>query len=1012
MKKKLLTLAIQASMFGLVPSMAYAADPIEVSTANTQAINEDAEKVKIAIEDTGEAMEKVAVTGSRIKRDSFSLSTPLQGLDAKDIADSGMGSLADILVDQIPALAEGVSSTNSQSSVQNTGLSTIDLRNLGTDRTLTLIDGRRVVSNSYSGNYVSLSTIPAAMVDRVEIITGGASAVYGSDAIAGVVNIITQQNKTGFDINAKGGETTGGGGREATVDLGYGTDFAQNRGYIYASATYDKQYALLATDRSRALYESSFAYDEAQMCNAMNTVDGDQCMRDISRDDWRERSNDIVGGRFKSNAWWYDGSELKTDFEEERDGYNGYTTGLLKVPEDTLAAAVKMNYDLSDDVSANVQVQFSRNTAFRRTDAEGQDYNDAELYIDSVTGLPGMIAAGSISPNNPFVPTEIAATAGKSISWDRRFQEVGPVESDNERTTLRTWAGLQGSLFDTWTWDASLGYGQFEQRQRRSNEISIRRLRYALDAEYAADGVTIQCASEEARAEGCAPVNLFGEGAISQAGADYIRANPYINTDISQFNALGFISGELFEMPAGGVQSAFGVEYRRDTQAVVTDKDMRADAITFNDVPPFEGDITVWEAFGEASLPLLRDADFANKLDLDVSLRLADYSQKNIDLMSSYRAGILWEPIANYALRANYSRSQRAPNITELISPPRGDYDSIRDICDGVTATSTDAGHGNCRLDLGIAASIAANGIFEDEGGSKYSPNAGNENLTEETADTYTLGVTIAPAFLEGLNLAVDYYDIKVSDAIGSLSNEDILAECYNSSNPYGATNENCQVITRDSEGQITQIIQQELNLNDIVTRGVDFALAYQWQLDGYGELSLKTNWTHVLEFSSSYYGADGLVNDDYVGELDSGIFEDRGTLSLTWSNDDWRIRWSSQYKGAMVDSHNRVEEWKTLQAANQDKLAAGDTSAIANPETPAFLYYGSYITHDLSVSYTMDVSDAVLRLYGGVNNLFDNQGPWVADTGDLDATGNGNFSSSYGGGVGRYAFLGAELKY
>ncbi|SUI60636.1 TonB-dependent receptor plug domain-containing protein [Shewanella morhuae] len=1010
MKIKILTLAIQAAMLSVVPSMVFAADPIEVSTAQKD-MNANR---NLPVADADEAsIEKVAVTGSRIKRDSFSLSTPMVGLDAKDIADSGIGSLADILVDQVPALSEGVSSTNSQSSVQNTGLSTIDLRSLGTDRTLTLIDGRRVVSNSYSGNYVSLSTIPTAMVEKVEIITGGASAVYGSDAIAGVVNIITQSDKTGFEINARGGETTNGGGQERTVDVGYGADFASDKGYIYASATYDKQYGLFASDRSRSKYESSFEYDTKTMCNAMNTVDGDQCMRDITPDEWRERSNDINGGRFETNAWWYDGANLKPDFKEERDGYNTYETALLKVPEDSLSAAIKMNYDISDDVKANVQVQFSRNTAFRRTDAEGQDYNDAELYIDPITGLPGMIDAGTISPNNPYVPSEIAAMAGKSVTWDRRFQEVGPVESNNERTTLRSWAGLQGSLFDTWTWDASVGYGKFEQRQRRSNEVSIRRLRNALDAEYADDGVTIQCASEDARAEGCVPVNIFGEGSISKEGADYIRANPYINTDITQLNALGFISGELFELPAGGVQSAFGVEYRRDTQEVQTDKAMRADAITFNDVPPFEGEVTVWEAFGEASLPLLRNADFAHKLDLDVSLRIADYSQKNINLMSSYRTGLLWEPIENYALRANYSRAQRAPNITELISPPRGDYDSVRDICDGVTATSTNAGHDSCRLDAGIAAAIATDGIFEDAGGSKYSPNAGNDELTEETADTYTLGFTMAPDFLEGFNLAVDYYDIKVADAIGSLSNEDILAECYNSSNAYGADNQYCGVISRDTEGQLTQIIQQELNLNDISTRGVDIALAYQWELAEYGDLSFKTNWTHVLEYSSSYMGADGLVEDDYVGELASGIFEDRGTASLTWSNDDWRIRWSTKYKSDMVDSHDRVNEWQDLNAANQAKIDAGDATAILNPETPAFLYYGSYVTHDLSVSYTMDINNsAQLRLYGGVRNIFDNQGPWVANTGDLVESGTGNYSSAYGGGVGRYGYLGAEMKF
>ncbi|MGL4712190.1 MAG: TonB-dependent receptor domain-containing protein, partial [Shewanella sp.] len=851
------------------------------------------------------------------------------------------------------------------------------------------------------------------MVDKVEIITGGASAIYGSDAIAGVVNIITQQDKTGFEIDVRGGETTDGGGQERKVDLGYGTEFASEKGYIYASATYDKQFGLFASDRDRAQYESSYAYDKKLMCNAMLTVDGDKCMRDITPDDWRERSNDINGGRFQNNAWWYDGTELKAGFKEERDGYNSYETAILKVPEDSLTAAVKTDYDLSDTVRATAQVQLSRNTAFRSTDAEGQDYNDAELYIDPITGLPGRMDAGALSPKNPYLPPEIAAVAGKRVLWDRRFQEVGPVESDNERTTLRTWAGLQGDLFEAWIWDASVGYGQFEQRQRRSNEISIRRLRNALDAEYAADGVTIQCASEAARAEGCIPVNIFGEGSISKEGADYIRANPYINTDITQFNALGFISGELFELPAGIVQSAFGMEYRRDSQKVDTDKAMRGDAITFNDVPPFKGDVTVWEAFGEANLPLLRSATFANRLELDVSLRVADYSQKNIDLMSSYRTGLLWEPIENYALRANYSRAQRAPNITELISPPRGDYDSIRDICDGVTAISTDAGHESCRLDSGIAAAIAANGIFEDIGGSKYSPNAGNEALTEETADTYTLGLTMAPDFLNGLNLAVDYYDIKVDDAIGSLSNEDILAECYNSSNPYGSSNPYCGVISRDTEGQITQVIQQELNLNNISTRGVDIALAYEWQLAEYGELSVKTNWTHVLEYRSSYLGADGLVEEEYVGELSSGIFEDRGTLSLAWSHDDWRVRWSAKYKSAMVDDHGRVDEWNKLKAENQTKVDAGNAAGVLNPETPEFLFYSSYITHDLAVSYTMDVSQgAELRLYTGVRNIFDNQGPWVAVTGDLVESGTGNYSSAYDGGIGRYAYLGAEMKF
>lgn len=188
--------------------------------------------------------EKITVTGTRIKRDSFSVATPISIIGKSEIEDAGIGALSEILIDEMTQVVEGVSNTNSQSSITTTGLSTIDLRQLGTSRTLTLIDGRRVVSNSHSGNYVSMSTIPAGMVDRVEIITGGASAAYGSDAIAGVVNIITESDKQGFGFNARHGESTEGGGKELTLDVEYGNTFNNDKGYFLVSATYDKQYGL------------------------------------------------------------------------------------------------------------------------------------------------------------------------------------------------------------------------------------------------------------------------------------------------------------------------------------------------------------------------------------------------------------------------------------------------------------------------------------------------------------------------------------------------------------------------------------------------------------------------------------------------------------------------------------------------------------------------------------------------------------------------------------------------
>ncbi|WP_416308641.1 TonB-dependent receptor domain-containing protein [Neptunicella sp. SCSIO 80796] len=1008
MKKSILTLAIQTVLLGAIPATALADQQTDIERADVAANQSQ------SAETQDKEAEKITVTGSRIRRDSFSFATPLVTIDRENIEDTGLGSLSEILVDEIPAIAEGVSNTNSQSSVQNTGLSTIDLRNLGTDRTLTLIDGRRVVSNSYSGNYVSLSTIPSAMVDRVEIISGGASAIYGSDAIAGVVNIITQQDKVGFELDARGGHTPEGGGREFTLDLGYGADFDNGKGYLYFGTSWDRQFGIANGDRDRAKYEASYDYNTSLLCNEMNTVDGDQCMRDITMDDWRERSDDTPGGTFESNDWFYHPTNGLTEgFVEERDGVNTYSYEMLKVPDSKLSSALKLDYELTPDTKASFQVQYSKTNSVNVKIPEGQDYNDDELVIDPVTGEPSLEVPGYISPDNPYVPQEIAESAGSSVSWDRLFVELGNIVTDNERETVRSWAGLQGSAFDNeWDWELSVGYGKFKQQQHRLNELNILNLREGLNAEYADDGVTIQCANPEARAAGCVPVNIFGYGSITPEAADYIRANPTITTNISQINLLGYMTGDLFAMPAGMVTAAFGFEYRKDKQDVQTSRDHQYGGITFNLVPTFAGEMDVKEIFAEASIPLLKDAAVAKSLSADVSLRLADYSPKGIDTMASYRTGLAWEPAEGYLVRANYARAQRAPNITELMSPPRGDYDSFSDICDGTTATSAGAGHDNCRLDPGIANAINLYGEFIDEN-SSYSPNAGNENLKEETADTYTFGVSISPELLDGFQLAVDYYDIEIKDAIEEIDNYKILEQCYDSSLGFGSDNPFCGDISRDSEGQLTQVLQRVFNLSEVTARGYDVALAYRYDMNDYGKLKFKLDMTHIIEHSKTFEGNDGLETINYNGELTSGIFEDVASASLAWYIGDMRIRWRTKYKGSIVDNHDRVAEWEELKADNQALLDAGDPDGIANPETPYYLYYGSYIRHDLSVSYNLEwEKDVQLRLYGGVNNLFDNQGPFVPNTGDNIEHGTGNFASDFGGGVGRFVYVGAQVGF
>lgn len=961
--------------------------------------------------------QRVVITGSRLRRDSFSNATPLVSIDREAIADTGLGLLSEILVDGIPSISEGSSNTNTQSSVQNTGLSTINLRDLGVDRTLTLIDGRRVVSNSYSGNYVSLSTIPSGMVERVEIISGGASAIYGSDAIAGVVNIITQQDREGFEFQVRAGNTPAGGGEEFSVDFDYGTSFNNGKSYLFVASSWDRQFGVKWSDRDRAALEANYGYDTTLFCNQMLTEVGDQCMRDITPADWRSRSDGTAGGVFEEGrggvgGFFYTENGLQTDWLEERDGIDSAQFVQLKIPNDRVSLALKFDQEF-DDTSAYFQVQYAQSDSVNNKSPEDDSESSRVLTLDPVTGEPGRIRPGSISPDNPFAPSEIADNAGSSISWDRRFFEVGNVITDNSRKTLRTWVGMQGEMFEgDWQWDASIGYGKFRQEQTRLNELNIFRVSEALDAEFAADGVTIQCADADARARGCVPLNIFGVGSITPEMADWIRANPTITTDISQLNVLGYISGDLFELPAGNVSAAFGIEYRRDKQSVLTSEGQRNGGITFNVVPTFNGEIDVSEAFAEFGIPLVNEASFAKNLSAVFSIRVADYSPKGIDTVASYKSGLVWEPVEGYLLRANFARAQRAPNITELLSPPRGDFDSFTDICDEVTETSTDPGHDNCRQEPSIAAVIAGGGTFEDDNNG-YSPNTGNENLKEETADTFTFGITMAPSFLEDFKIAIDYYDISIEDAIDQISNSDILRQCYNSSLPFGNDNSFCGDITRDEDGNIIEILQRVVNLSKTEARGMDLALEYSHDLGDYGRVKFKADATHVIEHSDTFEGNDGLETINLKGQLSTGIFEDKASASLSWYKNGWRVRWSTKYLGGVVDDDERAEELAEAFAENDENCLNGSPDCVLDPETPMFLYFPSYVRHNLSISYSMDFdNDTELRLFGGANNLFDNLGPFIPRSGDTVGGGAGNSDSEYGGGIGRFVYFGAEYKF
>ena len=286
--------------------------------------------------------------------------------------------------------------------------------------------------------------------------------------------------------------------------------------------------------------------------------------------------------------------------------------------------------------------------------------------------------------------------------------------------------------------------------------------------------------------------------------------------------------------------------------------------------------------------------------------------------------------------------------------------------------------------------------------------------MFEETADTWTVGISISPGWAEGLRLAVDYWDISIEDKITELGNGEIMAQCYDSSQPWGASNPFCDEISRHADdGQIFQIMNRQYNLDNGKARGLDVAMDYTFEFDTMGDLVFELDYTHMFEDSDTYEGLDGLVEVDFTGQLDYGNFDDRVVASLTWRKDDWRVRWTTKYKSSVADSNERIEDWAFYSNRNDERCAAGELSCVANPEVPLYLYYPSYTRHDISVSYLMQTESlGNLRLFGGVKNIFDDMGPFMPTGGDTYESGPGNFDSKYDGGLGQFAYAGFEMQF
>jgi iron complex outermembrane receptor protein len=924
-----------------------------------------------------ETISEVVVTGTRIPRANLTAPTAVTTIDAEVIQQSGMNNVADILR-AVPSFGvSALTSANSNFLTAGSGINTLQLRNLEEDRTLVLVNGRRYISGVPGSAAVDFNTVPIELVERVEIITGGASAIYGSDALAGVINVILKRNYEGVNFGYQFGEATEGGAIQNRATFTAGGNFNEGRGNAVVSATYSEDKGLLSRERENT------RLDDVANCpaNCKESIDG-------------TFSTFSEFGRFAipstGEAFTVDNSGALVPYNNGAFGFNRQAFRRYTVPTQRYLVSSLFNYELGADVNSFVEATFAQTRTV--SELEPFPHSHSNLSLDG------------ISIDNPFVPQALRdaalAEGDTVIEYRRRLNEIGARGATSTRNTYRFVVGFEGDIQDRWKWKTYYDFGRMDDAQQGGGQINVLNMREALNV--VVDPVTsdLVCASASARAEGCVPINLFGQGSITPEAANYVRA-PTSRQSLTQQQVFGAdFGGALFDLPAGPLSVAVGGEWRRERAEDVPDTLTQAGLNGGNRAPPTFGDFDVREGFMEVDVPLLHDLPLVHDLSIGGAYRYSDYS--TVGTTNAYTGRLSWSPIEPLRLRAQYARAVRAPNIGELFAPGGENFAPVADPCDGVTATTAGNIAQNCRSLPEIAQRIAAEGIFEltlaEQQGTGGFTGHGNANLDAETSDSWALGMIFDQGFAGAGNmtLSIDYFSIKIDQLIDTIDRQSAADFCFDSDPATFAANEFCSFLVRDTTGPAFQLGELEevnsafINEGTLETEGVDLSLLWQFNLPDLiaaipGQLAVRLNYTHLLDFTQTKFAAE----DDLVGE--TGFAEDKGQTALVYSIGPWTAQWEWNYIGDSVpDKSNPVFDFSV----------------------------GSWSTHDLQLAFNFRDSGMMqgsmlegTRLYVGAHNLFDEEAPLILSGVPGNTTGTDTNASIYDP-VGRTWYAGVNVSF
>lgn len=934
-------------------------------------------------------LDEIVVTGSRIARTNVSSPTPVTVIDSAALALSGQDNVSDVLRELPSAGVSTFSSTTGNFDVNNSGVNTIDLRNLGEARTLVLVNGRRMVSGVPGSSAVDFNSIPTAFVERVEVITGGASAVYGADAVAGVVNIILKDNFQGMQIEGKAGISDRGDSEQYRVSSTVGGNFDDGRGNVVLSLTYDKEEEVFSRDRKLSAVDIQRNPANGAVTNpAYSSFGPGGFFSGI-----RNNATGTYVGNTANRVVLPDGTI--SPLNSVRDGYNRNGARYIQTPTERYLLGLNANYEITPSIKYFLEGTYS--SVKTESQLEAFALANTDIYA-SGEGMP---------LTNPYIPAALLqqiralAPAGQTVTglnFSRRLLEVADRGADNTRQTFRFSTGFKGDIpvAEGWSYETSYTYGRTTQAQTSSGQINEQSFRNALDAIVDVDDLNgngnrteIVCRDATARANGCVPINIFGAGSITKAAADYVRADAMRKAEIDQHVATAIVTGPIAELPAGSLGVALGGEWRQENSEARADPLSRAGLNAGNATPDVVGKFDVWEAFAEVDVPLIKDVPFAQYVGVQGAIRYSDYS--TVGKTTSWNAGAEWQMIDDIRLRGKYARAVRAPNISELFNPGGQTFPTgIVDICSGTTATSSRAQDSRCRADAGIASRIASEGVYTPtqlEIQQITGFNRGNPDLQEERADTFTIGTVLTPSFIDNLSLTVDYFDIDIKDAISGVPRNYAIQQCY-------VSGEFCNLMSRDPlSGRITRIDLVQGNIATQTTSGIDVALDYRFDLAdvgldfnafGTGEpgtISLSTVMTYLRKLEiQPLPGAEVDIDD---GEVGASKYRVSG--ALTYHGGPMTFSWQTRYVGpANIDN-------------DLDIVGPGKFRRI-----------GSVFYHDVQARYTFADN---YTLYVGVENLFDRDAPLIGSGMPGNTTGSETAAGTYDP-IGRYFYTGFTLRF